>query len=247
MMKKILYILYQPYKYLVFLPMLIISTIFFGTVGIVLAAIFNPRIASKICAVGYARLNCYLTPVFVKVFGKEYIDKKQSYVVVSNHQSHFDSLVLCGWSGIDLRWVMKQELRKIPIFGFACKMGEFIYVDRSNREAAIASIKAAKERIKKGTSVMFFVEGTRSLTGKLGEFKKGAFKMAQDLNIPILPVSIVNTGKILKAKTLKLFPGRARMVFHKPIEIIKNGQDKLDAIMLEVKKAIQSGLDEYAF
>lgn len=246
-MKKILYVLYQPYKYFVFLPFLILSTIFFGTIGIVLASVCNPKIASKICAVGFARLNCYLTPVFVKVIGKEYVNKGQSYVVVSNHQSHFDPLVLCGWSGIDLRWVMKQELRKIPIFGYACKMGEFIYVDRSNREAAIASIRDAKEKITKGTSVMFFVEGTRSLTGKLGEFKKGAFKMAQDLNIPILPVSIINTGKILKAKTLKLFPGRAKMVFHKPIEIIKNGQDKIDAIMSEVKKTIQRGIDEYGF
>ena len=98
-----------------------------------------------------------------------------------------------------------------------------------------------------GTSVAFFVEGTRSVTQKLGEFKKGAFRMAQELNLPILPVSISGTGKILKAKTLKLFPGRVKMIFHKPIEVLKNGQDRVEALMAEARKAIQKGLDEYGF
>ncbi len=183
----------------------------------------------------------------MKVFGKENIDKNQSYVVVSNHQSHYDPLVICGWSGLDIRWVMKRELRKIPIFGYACeKGGEFIVIDRKNIDSAIASMKAAADRIKNGTSVLFFAEGTRSISGKLGEFKKGAFRMAQELKLPILPISVVNTEKILKAKSLKLFPGTADLVIHKPVDILKYGQDQLDKLIEDVKGTIQRGLDEYA-
>ena len=167
-------------------------------------------------------------------------------MVVSNHQSHYDPLVICGWSGLDIRWVMKRELRKIPIFGYACeKGGEFIVIDRKNIDSAIASMKAAADRIKNGTSVLFFAEGTRSISGKLGDFKKGAFRMAQELKLPILPISVVNTEKILRAKSLKLFPGTADLVIHKPVDIAKY-KDQLDKLIEDVKGTIQRGLDEYA-
>jgi 1-acyl-sn-glycerol-3-phosphate acyltransferase len=246
-LRKTLYVLYQPYKYVVFAPSVVAATAFFGSLAMPLRAFFNARVATKFCAVGFARVLSFLTPIRVKVFGRENIDRKQSYVVVSNHQSHYDPLVICGWSGLDIRWVMKKELRKIPLFGWACeKGGEFIVIDRKNIDAAIASMRAAADRIKNGTSVLFFAEGTRSISGKLGEFKKGAFKMAQDLKLPILPISVVNTEKILRAKSLKLFPGTADLVIHKPVDILKYGQDQLDQMIEEVKGIIQRGLDEYA-
>lgn len=244
--RKVLYVIYQPYKYIVFAPSVLACTAFFGSLAMPLKACFNARVATKFCAVGFARVLSYMTPITVKVFGKENIDKKQSYIIVSNHQSHYDPLVICGWSGLDIRWVMKKELRKIPIFGWACeKGGEFIVIDRKNIDAAIASMRAATERIKNGTSVLFFVEGTRSLTGALGDFKKGAFKMAQELKLPILPISVVDTRKILAAKTLKLFPGRAKLVIHKPVNVLKYSQDQLDRMIEDVKGIIQRGLDEY--
>jgi len=213
--RKVLYVLYQPYKFVVFAPTVVAATAFFGSLGVAMRAFFSARAASKVCAVGYSRLLSFLTPMKVKVFGKENIKKGQSYVVVSNHQSHYDPLVICGWSGLDIRWVMKRELRKIPLFGYACeKAGEFIVIDRKNIDSAIASMKAAADRIKNGTSVLFFAEGTRSISGRLGEFKKGAFCMAQQLKLPILPISVVNTEKILRAKSLRLFPGRAKLVIH---------------------------------
>jgi 1-acyl-sn-glycerol-3-phosphate acyltransferase len=245
--RQVLYVLYQPYKYVVVAPSVVAATAFFGSLAVPLRAFFDARVASKVCAVGYARILSYLTPIRVKVFGKENIQKTQSYVVVSNHQSHYDPLVICGWSGLDIRWVMKRELRKIPLFGYACeKAGEFIVIDRKNLETAIASMKAAADRIKNGTSVLFFAEGTRSISGKLGEFKKGAFRMAQELKLPILPISVVNTERILQAKSLKLFPGRADLVIHKPVDILKYGQDQMDRLIEDVKGIIQRGLDEYA-
>ena len=99
--KRIFYLLYQPYKWIFFIPQLAISTAFFGTITLGLVYLLGPKKASLIGGGTWARLNGLLTPMFVKVTGKNHIDKKQSYVVVSNHQSQFDIFVLYGWLGID--------------------------------------------------------------------------------------------------------------------------------------------------
>lgn len=244
-MKKILYILYQPYKFLVFLPLLVLSTLFLGTVAVVIATTLSPKLASMTCGVWWARLNSYITPMLVSVRGRERINRKQSYVVVSNHQSHYDVFVLYGWLGIDFKWVMKKELRKIPALGIACEKAGHVYIDRSNSETAIASLKEAKKRIVNGTSVLFFPEGTRSVSGELQEFKKGAFIMALELGIPILPITILDTGRILPTKTINLFPGRARMLIHEPVDVAGYSRESVRELMAEVKNVIQEGLESH--
>jgi 1-acyl-sn-glycerol-3-phosphate acyltransferase len=244
-MKKLLYILYQPYKFLIYLPFLLLSTFLLGILAVILVFVSTPRIASQVCGVTWARLNSYLTPMPVKVLGRENIDKKQSYVIVSNHQSHYDIFVLYGFLGVDFKWVMKMELRKIPVFGVACEKVEHIYIDRSNSKAALESLNRAKEIIVDGTSVIFFAEGTRSMTGELGDFKKGAFFMALDLGIPILPVTIIGTRNVLPPKTKRLMPGRAKMIIHKPIEVEGYSMETISDLMADVRSVIQSGLDEY--
>ncbi len=147
--------------------------------------------------------------------------------MVANHQSHFDILVLYGWLGIDFRWVMKQELRSVMGLGAACAALGHIYIDRSDHEAAIRSINAAKERITGGISVIFFPEGTRSDDGRLRRFKKGAFRFAIDTGLPILPVTVDGTFDVLPPRRFDLRPGRARLVIHEPIPT-----DGLEAIDL---------------
>jgi 1-acyl-sn-glycerol-3-phosphate acyltransferase len=242
-MKKLAHILYQPYKWLIFVPCMVISTLFLGAIAIGIASFVSPSLASRTCAVGWSRLNAFLTPILVSVRGRHHIDKKQSYVIVSNHLSHYDIFVLYGWLGIDFKWVMKRELRDLPALGPACdKMGH-IYIDRSDREAAIASLEEAKRRIVNGTSVLFFPEGTRSRTGEMREFKKGAFVMAMDLGLPILPITIRNTDKILPPNSTDLFPGRASMVIHEPIDVFGYGTERLGELMTTVRAVIQAGLE----
>lgn len=241
-MNKILRILYQPYKWLIFAPYLAVSTLFFGSLTVVLAVVTNPRITSFICGTIWARLNGYLTPIRVKVTGRENIDQTQSYVIVANHQSQYDIFVLYGWLRIDFKWVMKQELRKVPGIGIGCEKVGHIFIDRSNHEKALASLRAAKEKIVNGTSVIFFPEGTRSRDGSLGVFKKGAFKMAVDLRLPILPITIVGTRDILPTDSVDLFPGRARMIIHKPIDTGGYKDDNLDELVDRARGIIGSGL-----
>jgi len=245
-LRKILFVLYQPYKWLVYLPFLIISTLVFGTIATILSTLINQRIGSFIGGVVWARLNSYMTPIFVKVIGKENIDKDRSYVIVVNHQSHFDIFVLYGWLGIDFKWVLKQELRKIPGLGIGCEKVGHVFIDRSHPEKAIASINAAKQKIVNGTSVVFFPEGTRGIAGKIGNFKKGAFIFAIETGLPILPVTIINTGNILPPHTLNLLPGWAKMIIHKKIDVTGYTAQNIDELMSKARSAILSGLDGYS-
>jgi 1-acyl-sn-glycerol-3-phosphate acyltransferase len=242
-MRHLLYILYQPYKWLVVIPLLLLSTLLLGTAAIVIATTVSPKLASATCGVWWSRLNSFMTPMLVSVRGRRHIDKEQSYVIISNHLSHYDIFVLYGWLGIDFKWVMKKELRNLPALGAACEKIGHIYIDRSNRETAIASLVAAKKKIVNGTSVLFFPEGTRSTSGEMGEFKKGAFFMALDLGIPILPITVLHTDKILPSRTMDLFPGRASMVVHEPIDVSGYGTERLGELMSTVREVIRAGLE----
>ena len=243
MAQKLLRILYEPYKWLVLVPVLIVSTSVLALMVFVIMLIFDARVASRVCGVTWARIISYATPIWVKRVGGEHIDPKQSYVIVSNHQSQYDILVLYGWIGIDFKWVMKQELLKAPIIGVACRKLGHIFIDRSNNEAAVRSLNAARSQIRNGMSVVFFPEGTRSRSGRLGAFKKGAFKMATALKLPVLPLTISGTLKIAPPRTLRVFPGKASLTIHPPIDTTGHANDNVTELMAEARKAVASGLN----
>jgi 1-acyl-sn-glycerol-3-phosphate acyltransferase len=163
--------------------------------------------------------------------------------VVSNHQSSYDIFVLFGWLGIDLKWVIKTELRKYPVFGYAVEKGGNIVIDRSKKKEAYRELEKARQKVTNGTSIIMLPEGTRSRTGKLGEFKKGAFWMARELDLPILPVSISGTRDILPPKTLDLFPGRAAMKVHEPVDIHQYDEDSQDRLISDVRDIIRKGFE----
>ena len=146
-LKKVGVMLYQPYKWLVFIPFLVLTTVLLGIPGCFIGWFISPKLASKLSAVTWAKLNAWATPMFVKVSGRENINPKQSYVIVCNHQSHYDIFVLYGWLGIDFKWVMKKELRKVPVLGEVCDAMGHIYIDRADSSSAIEEINRAKERI----------------------------------------------------------------------------------------------------
>lgn len=242
-MKRVLWILYQPYKFLVFAPVVILSTLIVAMITLGLAAVVGPRVASKMGVV-WSRINAWATPMLVTVRGRENINREISCVVVSNHQSQYDIFVLYGWLGIDFKWVMKQELRNIPGLGIACEKIGHIFIDRSNTQAALNSINAAREKIVNGTSVLFFPEGTRSRSAGMRPFKKGAFKFALDLGLPILPVTIKGTRDILPANTFDLFPGRASMIIHPLVDTSGYSDETLPELSDMVRGIIASDLPE---
>ncbi|MDG1002276.1 MAG: lysophospholipid acyltransferase family protein [Pseudomonadales bacterium] len=211
--------LYTAYKWVFVLPVLVLTTTILGSLIIALSFLGAPDYASRVFGTLWAKINTKAALIGVQTTGKEHIKQGQSYVVVANHQSLLDIYLLYGYLGIDVKWVMKQELRAVPVLGLACEMMGHVIVDRSNTASALASMERARERIKDGMSVIFFAEGTRSRSGELKPFKKGAFRMAQELNLPILPITIQNTRHILPSDTIDLRPGVTRMTIGKPISV----------------------------
>ncbi len=239
-MKTFLWILYQPYKWLILFPFMALNTIFFGILAVALSLVINQKIGSYVGGVIWAKLNTIITPTIVRLHGKHHIDKNQSYVIVANHLSAYDIFALYGWLGMDIKWVMKKEIRKYPGIGFGSQAVGHIFIDRSSSTEAIKSINAAKKRITNGTSVIFFPEGTRSRTTELLPFKKGAFRFAYDLDLPILPVTINGTNRVFPTGTLNLFPGKIDIIVHPPIDIHEFKEDKIGELMNFTKSVIAS-------
>lgn len=246
-MRKLLHLLYQPWKWLIYIPFLGISTIVFGFTAVVLAFLINARVASFVGGAVWARLNALFAPIIVKRSGKNNIDKKQSYVVVANHQSQFDIFVLYGFLGIDFKWVLKQELRKVPGLGIGCEKVGHIFIDRTDHESALRSLDEAKGKIVNGTSVIFFPEGTRSDDGRMKDFKKGAFKMALDLELPILPVTLIGTKDILPNNTMDLFPGKALLNVHKPVPVTGYSEETIDELITKVRDVMVEDVNSHYF
>lgn len=184
----------------------------------------------------------------VEVIGREHVASGKTFLVMSNHQSHYDIPVLFTILGPNIRMIAKKELFKLPIFGPAIHNAGFISIDRSNRHAAIESLRVARETIARGVHVWIAPEGTRSRTGDLLPFKKGGFQLALEGGLTVLPVSIQGTKHLLPVSGVRSTPGvPVRVVLHPPIDAAappyagagRAGRDKL---MADVKEAITRGL-----
>jgi len=183
-----------------------------------------------------------VTMVKTVIVGREKIEKNQSYIIISNHQSLFDIPALVTQLGIQFRWIIKKELLKIPLFGYALYASKNIFIDRSNLEKTIQSIHKGLKRLPAGVGIIFFAEGTRSADGTLQKFKKGGFVTALETGFPILPVAVSGGNKILPKKSLVFNPGSIRVAIADPIDTREYSHAKLDELMSKTRNAILSCL-----
>ncbi len=240
-MKRFLRVVYQPYKLVFVIPFMILSTLVHGVIIIFLGFVLG-RGAGNIVAVSWSKLACLVGPVGVKIRGRDNYDTQQSYVVVANHLSMVDIPVLHGWLGLKIKWIMKKELKKVPVFGRACEALGCIFIDRSDTDAAIGAMKDAKKRLGPKASVLFFPEGTRSRGGSMLPFKKGAFRFAIYAGLPILPVTVRNSHRILPSDSLDLFPGTAEVIVHPSVDLGRHALDDLDGTISEIRGIIKASL-----
>jgi len=234
-------IAYQPYKWVIVIPFVFIVTMTLGLVCI-FAGLLLRQNAANIIAVIWAKLCCAIVPLNVIIKGKKNYTRNQSYVVVANHQSMADIPVIHGHLGLNIKWIMKKELGKIPVFGAACHHLGCIYVDRKNHVSAIQSIEKAKKNLSKNACVLFFAEGTRSRDGKVMPFKKGAFKFACETNLPILPLTIKNSFHVLPSDSLDLTPGTIEIIVHRPVHILDHHMEHLDEKIEHIRQMIANAL-----
>lgn len=189
----------------------------------------------------------FLSGVKLKVMGLENIDRKATYVFVSNHASQFDIAVLQFGLPNRLAMIFKKELSKIPVFGWQLKFGPYIMVDRKSPESGMKSIEEAKSLMtSKGISVLVFPEGTRSQTGDLLPFKRGAFHLAAKVGYPIVPVTIIDSDKIMPKGTFKLNKGVIKLILDKPIltDNIKNKSDEVQ-LMDNIRNIITANKEKF--
>ncbi len=201
---------YLLYQYFIALPLLIIITLVAAIITICATPWKNAEWLHKIQQF-WARCFCWLLFIPVEVNGLENIQPHQSYIFVCNHQSCFDIFVIYGWLPVVFKWLMKQELRRIPFVGTACQAAGHIFIDRSNPVAAMESIQRVEKSLVNGVSTVIFPEGTRTKDGQIGRFKRGAFQIALDLHLPILPISINGCYEVM--------PKGAKYVTHHPIRM----------------------------
>lgn len=165
-----------------------------------------------------ARQWLRLSGMRVRVRGLELLDPNETYIFIANHRSYLDTATLFAYLGRRIGLFAKKELLKVPILGFGMGYVNIMAIDRSNRERALETVRAATERIRSGISFGVFAEGTRARPGELLPFKKGAFYMAVETGVSVVPVAIKNTDTLMGKGTATARAGTIEMVILPPIE-----------------------------
>ena len=165
----------------------------------------------------WAKCVCFIWGVKVKVKGRENIDKNTSYVFVANHQSAFDIWVIYGYLNHNFKWLMKKGLRKVFMVGYACYKGGHVFVDDKSIAGIKETIAGAENRLKDGMSVVIFPEGSRTWDGHMRPFKRGAFMLASEFKLPVVPITIDGAYKAMPRTTYNVTPTTITMTIHKPI------------------------------
>lgn len=170
--------------------------------------------------------------------GQERIDPRGTYIFMSNHQSLADVPVIFSALPHNLRFVAKKELLYVPFFGLYLYLAGYPLIDRRNRQEAIRSLAKAGELIRSGIPVVSFPEGTRTRDGEVGSFKKGAFMLALEARVPVVPVAISGSDRIMRPGTLASRPGTVRLHFCEPVDLAGYGPGDRDRLMAEVRDTI---------
>src|SRR5690242_7316768 len=190
-----------------------------------------------------ARWWLRLSGVRVRVRGLELLDPKQTYVFVSNHRSYLDTATLFIFTGRRIGLLAKKELLKVPVLGVGMGFVNVMAIDRSNRESAIRTTEDAAERIRSGVSFGVFVEGTRAQPGELLPFKKGAFYMARQAGVPVVPVAIKNSDVLMGKGTGEARAGTLEMVLLPPVETAGvEGDEAMNQLIASVRASIAAEL-----
>ena len=216
-----------------------VHSVIFCLWGIFLSLFWSGRTVHFKCAVPWAKTILWVSGVKVKVRGLENIDTGKPGIYLSNHQSYFDIFILLACLPVDFKFLLKQELMKIPLLGWAMKGAEYIAIDREDPRKALQSMNEAARRIKEGASVLIFPEGTRSVDGQLQPYKKGGFRLALKAGCDLVPIGIIGSCRIVSKGSLTVKRGNVSMNIGEPVfagEYSKKDMDQMMARLWENMK-----------
>jgi len=219
------------------------SLIFFLPISVAGAVGPTGNLAFRLCQ-GWVWVAKTIAAVGIEVVGRERAPRGRSCVIVSNHQSLFDIPALMLGLGVQFRWVIKRSFVRVPFFGWALFFARHVFIDRTNPKRSIKSMDEAARRLPAGVSVAVFAEGTRQDDGVGREFKSGAFLMAVRNGLPILPVTVNGSWRVMPDKrSLSFRPGPIQVVIGEPIETTGYSRRTLDELVERTRAAVVANLD----
>ncbi|MGQ0508623.1 MAG: lysophospholipid acyltransferase family protein [Myxococcaceae bacterium] len=174
----------------------------------------------------------------LEVFGAENVDPSRPTIYISNHQSTIDIPTLFLAVRVDLRFIAKKELQYVPLLGWYMMLAKFVFIDRGNRQRAVASMDRAGERIRSGISIVAFPEGTRSDDGRVLPFKKGPFALAIKAGVAVCPVTIEGSGNLMPKSRWTITPGPIRVKIGAPIATHSLTEGDREKLMKQVRDTI---------
>tara|TARA_B100000401_G_scaffold422336_1_gene349253 strand:- start:26 stop:742 length:717 start_codon:yes stop_codon:yes gene_type:complete len=228
-------------KSIFFIINVVLWTFLLGTLAIVLGFIDKK---GKLISFGircWSKILIFFSGVKIKIIGLENLKKDKNYIFASNHESNFDIPLIFSSINLHLVSIAKKELKKIPIFGWAMKSGQHIFIDRFNKIEALKSLKLAKNSIiKNPRSIIIFPEGTRSFDGKIKQFKKGGLSIAFDLEMDVVPIAVCGTRNVLKRGSIFIKPCPIQLRIGKPVNINQwKNKKKIDFANYVQKKVVE--------
>lgn len=236
--------LYRLYQLCIALPIGIVVTIIAALLTAIGCSLGGGHFWGYYPAHLWARIVLILLLIPVKVEGRENLEARQSYVFVANHQGAFDIFLIYGYLNRNFKWMMKYQLRRIPLVGWACAKARHIFVDKRGPKKIMATYQAARQTLQGGTSVTVFPEGARSFTGHMGSFKRGAFALADELQLPVVPLTINGSFDILPRQRGVTFVTwhRLSLTIHAPIYPVGQGSDNIEATKNQAYDSVMSAL-----
>lgn len=237
--------LYRIYQTLVAIPLGVALTILTAFVTVIGCLLGGGHIFGYYPGKCWAWLMLKLFLIPAKVEGRHHLEKGQSYVFVANHQGAFDIFLIYGHLNRNFRWMMKESLRRIPFVGTACKASRQIFIDKRGPKRIQASYRQARRILQGGMSLVVFPEGSRTFTGDVSDFHRGAFMLADELQLPVVPITINGSFDVMPRTRdwhwVSWHP--LRLTFHTPLYPIGQGPDNARTTMNDSYRAVRSSLE----
>lgn len=230
------------YQWLIAIPILFILTLLTALITLIGCRLGNGNVWGYYPAHIWSRLVCIFSLVRIEVHGRENIDPNTSYVFVANHQGAYDIFLIYGYLNHNFKWMMKKSLRHIPFVGSACAAAGHIFVDKSTPSGVKETLQKAEATLQGGMSLVVFPEGARTWTGAMRPFKRGAYQLAVEFSLPVVPLTIDGAFAVMPRTTYNFKPGKIVLTIHPPIYPDANEGHDLERLMQESYQAIESAL-----
>jgi len=236
--------LYRIYQLLIAAPLVALLTLLTTLVTTLGCILGNGHFWGYYPGKCWSWLTIRILLLPVKVEGREHLDKKQSYVFVSNHQGAFDIFLIYGFLGRNFKWMMKYQLRKMPFIGMACQAAHHIFVDKRGTAKIKQTYLEARQTLKDGMSLVVFPEGARTFTGHMGDFKRGAYMLASDLQLPVVPLTINGSFQVMpRMRDMKWVQWHPlTLTIHEPIPPKEQSPENITATLQESYQVIMNAL-----